>query len=123
MALIQPGVIIALCVLIITLFNHIKNTEIKRLESKVSELENLAPDALLERIQIRFKVAEEEIKKLLVEKQIDKATQDIYLEQVAGMDKEITILVQRLRNIQKQDPMIVRAFVSLEDFAIRGEGV
>jgi len=92
----------------------IKDAEINLLKTKIKELENAAPDILLERVQIRFKAAQEEFERLLEEKQVEERIKKLHLEQIFSMAEQIKKLQQRLQSWHSRDPMLVKGYADFE---------
>ena len=88
----------------------VKDATIEQLKERNEQLENAAPDILLERTTTRLKAASEEIERLTEEKQIEASVKNNALEELGGMAKETIGLQKRIQILQNIDPMIEKAF-------------
>ena len=90
-----------------------KDAKIDLLKERVRQLENATPDIVLKRLSERYELALKEIESLSEEKQIE-GVQNTTLEELENMTKQIIGLRQGMQNMQKRDPMIVKAFSKFE---------
>lgn len=87
-----------------------KDATIELLRERIRELENTAPDILLERVQTRLKAAYEEIEKLTKEKQIDEQDKDMAHKKLLDMSKQIDEVHQGIQNMPRVNVNFARAF-------------
>jgi hypothetical protein len=83
-----------------------KDATIELLKERIEQLENIAPDILLERTTTRLKAAYEEIERLTEEKQIEINLENTALQELGNITEQTIGLQKRLQILQSIDPVI-----------------